>query len=62
MDPTVSIKYQNLTNVAFKDLYQSEQFVDKIFIITKENTVQDNLLEEIRHDVKNVTATIRESV
>lgn len=62
MDPTVSIKYQNLTNVAFKDLYQSEQFVDKIFIITKENTVQDNLLEEIRHDVKNVTATIIESV
>lgn len=62
MDPTVSIKYQNLTNVAFEDLYQSEQFVDEIFIITKENTVQDNLLEEIRHDVKNVTATIRESV
>ena len=62
MDPTVSIKYQNLTNVAFKDLYQSEQFVDKIFIITKENTVQDNLLEEIRHHVKNVTATIIESV
>lgn len=62
MDPTVSIKYQNLTNVAFKDLYQSEQFVDKIFIITKENTVQDNLLEEFRHDVKNVTATIIESV
>lgn len=62
MDPTVSIKYKNLTNVDFKDLYQSEQFVDKIFIITKENTVQDNLLEEIRHHVKNVTATIIESV